>query len=134
MSMLLISHDLLTVAAVCHRLAILHEGEIVECGPVDDVALALPRLVVAAVSAVPYVGVSADNRQADLLARAAAGVLAVPAASAQRRHYQDPGGVRDAILACKWPERRRVSAPPCAHFFATGSGSPTRFATLKVSL
>jgi ABC-type glutathione transport system ATPase component len=42
MSMLLISHDLLTVAAVCHRLAILHEGEIVECGPVEEV-LASPQ-------------------------------------------------------------------------------------------
>jgi oligopeptide transport system ATP-binding protein len=37
MSMLFISHDLLTVAALCHRLAILHEGEIVECGPVKEV-------------------------------------------------------------------------------------------------
>lgn len=42
MSMLLISHDLLTVAAVCHRLAILHEGEIVEHGPVGEV-LASPQ-------------------------------------------------------------------------------------------
>jgi peptide/nickel transport system ATP-binding protein len=42
MSMLLISHDLLTVAAVCHRLAILHEGEIVEHGPVEEV-LATPQ-------------------------------------------------------------------------------------------
>jgi ABC-type dipeptide/oligopeptide/nickel transport system ATPase component len=37
MSMLFISHDLLTVAAVCHRLAILYEGEIVECAPVERV-------------------------------------------------------------------------------------------------
>lgn len=42
MSMLLISHDLLAVAATCHKLAILHEGEIVECGRVEDV-LASPR-------------------------------------------------------------------------------------------
>jgi len=42
MSMLLISHDLLTVAAVCHHLAILHEGEIVERGPVEEV-LASPQ-------------------------------------------------------------------------------------------
>jgi peptide/nickel transport system ATP-binding protein len=33
MSMLFISHDLLTVATICDRLAILHEGEIVESGP-----------------------------------------------------------------------------------------------------
>jgi peptide/nickel transport system ATP-binding protein len=37
MGMLFISHDLLTVAGICDRLAILHEGEIVECGPVADV-------------------------------------------------------------------------------------------------
>ena len=37
MSMLFISHDLLTVATLCHRLAILYEGEIVETGPVERV-------------------------------------------------------------------------------------------------
>lgn len=36
-SVLLISHDLPAVAAVCHRLAILHEGVIVESGRVRDV-------------------------------------------------------------------------------------------------
>lgn len=35
--MLFISHDLLTIAAVCDRLAILHLGEIVECGPTKSV-------------------------------------------------------------------------------------------------
>jgi len=42
MSMLFISHDLPTVAAICHRLAILHAGEVVECGPVTEV-LANPQ-------------------------------------------------------------------------------------------
>jgi ABC-type glutathione transport system ATPase component len=37
MSMLLISHDLLAVAATCHKLAILHGGEIVENGAVEQV-------------------------------------------------------------------------------------------------
>jgi ABC-type glutathione transport system ATPase component len=36
-SMLLISHDLPAVAALCQRIAILHEGIIVECGPVGQV-------------------------------------------------------------------------------------------------
>jgi ABC-type dipeptide/oligopeptide/nickel transport system ATPase component len=31
MAILYISHDLLSVAALCHRIAILHEGKIVEC-------------------------------------------------------------------------------------------------------
>ena len=31
-SILFISHDLLTIATICHRVAILHKGEIVECG------------------------------------------------------------------------------------------------------
>jgi ABC-type dipeptide/oligopeptide/nickel transport system ATPase subunit len=35
MSMLFISHDLLTVATRCHRLAILHAGETVETGQVQ---------------------------------------------------------------------------------------------------
>jgi ABC-type dipeptide/oligopeptide/nickel transport system ATPase component len=37
MSVLFISHDLLAVAALCHRIAILHAGRIVECGRVRDV-------------------------------------------------------------------------------------------------
>ncbi len=42
MSILFISHDLPAIAGLCHRLAILHEGEIVECGPVKSV-LAAPQ-------------------------------------------------------------------------------------------
>jgi ABC-type dipeptide/oligopeptide/nickel transport system ATPase component len=37
MAILYISHDLLSVASICHRVAILHEGEIVECAPPRDV-------------------------------------------------------------------------------------------------
>jgi ABC-type dipeptide/oligopeptide/nickel transport system ATPase component len=37
MAILYISHDLLSVASICHRVAILHEGQIVECAPPDDV-------------------------------------------------------------------------------------------------
>ena len=42
MGILFISHDLLTVAALCDRVAILNAGEIVECGPVKRV-LAAPQ-------------------------------------------------------------------------------------------
>jgi len=34
---LYISHDLLSVAALCHRIAILNSGEIVECGPPSQI-------------------------------------------------------------------------------------------------
>lgn len=34
-SILIISHDLAAVASLCHRLAILREGRVVECGPVE---------------------------------------------------------------------------------------------------
>lgn len=37
MSVLFISHDLPAVAALCDRMAILYEGQIVECGPVATV-------------------------------------------------------------------------------------------------
>jgi peptide/nickel transport system ATP-binding protein len=37
MSILYISHDLLSVAALCHRIAILNSGEIVECGPPSQI-------------------------------------------------------------------------------------------------
>jgi ABC-type dipeptide/oligopeptide/nickel transport system ATPase component len=36
-SMLFISHDLPAVASICSRVAILHEGAIVEDGPVDRI-------------------------------------------------------------------------------------------------
>jgi peptide/nickel transport system ATP-binding protein len=35
MAILYISHDLLSVASLCHSIAILHEGQIVECGRTD---------------------------------------------------------------------------------------------------
>jgi ABC-type dipeptide/oligopeptide/nickel transport system ATPase component len=36
MAILLISHDLAAMANVCDRVAILHEGQIVECGPTES--------------------------------------------------------------------------------------------------
>ena len=38
-AILYISHDLQSVASVCHRIAILHEGKIVECGTTDSVLI-----------------------------------------------------------------------------------------------
>jgi ABC-type dipeptide/oligopeptide/nickel transport system ATPase component len=37
MAILYISHDLLSVASICHRIAILHEGQIVECASPEEV-------------------------------------------------------------------------------------------------
>ena len=37
MGLLYISHDLLSVAVLCHRIAILNAGEIVECGPPSQI-------------------------------------------------------------------------------------------------
>jgi ABC-type dipeptide/oligopeptide/nickel transport system ATPase component len=37
MAILYISHDLASVAGICDRIAILHEGEIVECGVTDQI-------------------------------------------------------------------------------------------------
>jgi peptide/nickel transport system ATP-binding protein len=37
MSILYISHDLPSVAEICHRIAILHKGEIVECAPAERI-------------------------------------------------------------------------------------------------
>jgi peptide/nickel transport system ATP-binding protein len=36
-AILYISHDLLSVAALCHRICILHDGQIVECGTPDAI-------------------------------------------------------------------------------------------------
>jgi peptide/nickel transport system ATP-binding protein len=37
MSILYISHDLPSVAGICQRIAILHEGQVVECGPTEQI-------------------------------------------------------------------------------------------------
>ncbi len=37
MAILYISHDLPSIASICHRIAILHEGEIVECAPTEQI-------------------------------------------------------------------------------------------------
>jgi ABC-type glutathione transport system ATPase component len=37
MAILYISHDLLSVAALCHRICILHEGQIAECGTPENI-------------------------------------------------------------------------------------------------
>jgi peptide/nickel transport system ATP-binding protein len=37
MAILYISHDLLSIASICHRLAILYQGEIVECAEVEEI-------------------------------------------------------------------------------------------------
>ena len=37
MGILYISHDLPSVAGICHRIAILHDGEIVECAPTERI-------------------------------------------------------------------------------------------------
>src|SRR5712671_4659492 len=37
MAILYISHDLASVAEICDRIAILHKGEIVECGPTEQI-------------------------------------------------------------------------------------------------
>jgi peptide/nickel transport system ATP-binding protein len=42
MAILYISHDLASVAGICDRIAILHEGQIVETGATEQV-LTIPR-------------------------------------------------------------------------------------------
>jgi peptide/nickel transport system ATP-binding protein len=73
MGILYISHDLLSVAALCHRIAILKDGEIVECGPPSQIfgapqhaytqklVAALPRLPLPA----PQIGMQANSALSD---------------------------------------------------------------------
>jgi len=69
-AILYISHDLLSVAALCHRICILHEGQIVECGPPEAIFNSpqheyTRRLVAALPSAPRSIGSPAsDNRTA----------------------------------------------------------------------
>jgi ABC-type glutathione transport system ATPase component len=73
MSILYISHDLPSVAGICQRIAILHEGEIVECGPTEQIFTApvhdYTRRLMAALPQLPV-------RRDVLLARAHAATLA----------------------------------------------------------
>jgi len=65
MGILYISHDLLSVAALCHRIAILNEGEIVEIGPPSQI-FGAPRhpytqKLVAALPRGPFLDIHADK-------------------------------------------------------------------------
>jgi peptide/nickel transport system ATP-binding protein len=67
-AILYISHDLLSVAALCHRICILHEGQIVECGTPDAIFNApqheyTRRLVAALPSAPPRKRSDAKEKQ-----------------------------------------------------------------------
>jgi len=67
MGILYISHDLLSVAVLCHRIAILNAGEIVECGPPSRIFGApqhpYTQKLVAALPRVPLL--TAKNREFD---------------------------------------------------------------------
>ncbi len=59
-AVLYISHDLASVASLCHRVAILHDGEIVECDSADEVFLnprnEYTKKLVAAIPSLPGIG------------------------------------------------------------------------------
>jgi len=65
MGILYISHDLLSVAVLCHRIAILNAGEIVECGPPSQIFGApqhpYTQKLVAALPRVPLL--ASENRR-----------------------------------------------------------------------
>ena len=60
MALLYISHDLLAVGSLCHRVAILHEGHVVECGPTAEIFTAprhpYTRRLIDAIPHNPYCG------------------------------------------------------------------------------
>jgi ABC-type glutathione transport system ATPase component len=72
MSILYISHDLPSVAGICQRIAILHEGQIVECGNTEQIFTApMHAYTQRLMAALPQVPV----RREVLLARAHAAAL-----------------------------------------------------------
>jgi ABC-type glutathione transport system ATPase component len=71
MGILYISHDLLSVAALCHRIAILNDGQIVEVGPPSQI-FGTPRhsytqKLVAALPSVPLLA-SKNRKSGDVIA------------------------------------------------------------------
>ncbi len=77
-AILYISHDLLSVAALCHRICILHEGQIVECGTPDSIFYSpqheYTRRLVAALPNVPARTNSGGTKMQD----AESPLLAIP--------------------------------------------------------
>ena len=64
MSILYISHDLLGVASLCHRIAILNQGEIVECGTPQQIFFSPTHAFTKKlVEALPSIPMPAENRQ-----------------------------------------------------------------------
>jgi len=63
-AILYISHDLLSVASICHRIAILHAGDIVECGATEQV-LNSPQhpYTQKLIAALPHPAQAAQSRQ-----------------------------------------------------------------------
>jgi ABC-type dipeptide/oligopeptide/nickel transport system ATPase component len=65
MGILYISHDLLSVAALCHRIAILNAGQILECGPPAQIfgapQHAYTQKLVAALPRGPFLDFRGDN-------------------------------------------------------------------------
>jgi len=57
-AILYISHDLLSVAALCHRICILHDGQILECGTPESIFNSprheYTRRLVAALPSAPF--------------------------------------------------------------------------------
>lgn len=61
MAILYISHDLLSIASICHRLAILHQGEIVECAEVERIFTAPQHAYTKQlIAALPHAPIRAD--------------------------------------------------------------------------
>jgi ABC-type glutathione transport system ATPase component len=78
MSILFISHDLASVYALCHRIALLDGGKIVECGTPQDIFSnpqhAFTRKLIAALPALPIAGGLSDEVDKAAPANARSGV------------------------------------------------------------
>lgn len=72
MAILYISHDLLSVASLCQRIAILHDGQIVECGPTEQIfprpAHPYTRQLIAALPGNPFDRSERANRRHEQVA------------------------------------------------------------------
>ena len=129
MSILYISHDLPSVAGICQRIAILHEGQIVECGPTEQIFTApvhaYTRRLMSALPQVPVrrevllarahaathgvaiagCGVSADGleqTESDALATYALASCSATSGSSAACHASKPPAT---LITLRWPAR-----------------------------
>ena len=102
-AVLYISHDLMSIASVCHRVAILHRGEIVEYGSLEAV-LTRPAhpYTQQLLACVPWLSIPTATGSPQLVTNAVKGTLPVPpTCPLPAPHRQSPSPVAPGLFSVR---------------------------------